>query len=81
MNNESSVIYLPIRRTKKPENWLQKLFKVTLIFFNATNEPVIQEHRTISKAFWTIYDPQTNQRHIFHSEQEIRVWLENRYYQ
>jgi hypothetical protein len=30
---------------------------------------------------WHVYDPVLNHHHTFTSEQEVRVWLEQRYYQ
>ncbi|MGB7488295.1 MAG: hypothetical protein WA901_19035 [Phormidesmis sp.] len=29
---------------------------------------------------WTAYDPATDTRHVFDSQQAVRTWLEQRYY-
>lgn len=45
------------------------------------NEPKI--HQTINRqgtASWKVYDPITEQTSYFDSEQNVRQWIENRYY-
>ena len=30
---------------------------------------------------WSVYDPYSQKEHRFNSEEEVRIWLEQRYYQ
>jgi hypothetical protein len=56
-------------------NWNQFLDAfVTLLAGNT--EPKIQQ---ISEDNWRVYDPQSNRTLSFASEQEVRVWLDERY--
>lgn len=46
------------------------------------SEPKAWQIRDRSGAtYWRVYDPATNQAHAFSSEAEVRMWLEQRYYQ
>ncbi len=45
-------------------------------------EPKIrQECDRFGNQYFTVYDPISNQRQTLSSEQEVRIWLEQRYYQ
>jgi len=46
------------------------------------SEPKAWQVRDHSGAtYWRVYDPATNRAHAFSSEAEVRMWLEQRYYQ
>ena len=50
-------------------------------FFRKTNEPQIiarKNHR--GDVYFQVYDPQTQWTGTFSSEQEVRIWLDRRYY-
>ena len=50
--------------------------------FLSGHEPVIEEKRDrAGTLYWRVYDPITQNRRFFYSEDEIRVWLDQRYYQ
>ncbi|MFE4106894.1 hypothetical protein [Almyronema epifaneia] len=63
----------PLARTLATQllNWLA-----------ANDQPQINE-RYCSKQgrYWEVYDPITQSRQTFDSEQALRVWLEQRYYE
>ncbi|MEB3355716.1 MAG: hypothetical protein VKK04_03155 [Synechococcales bacterium] len=43
-------------------------------------EPIVEMRRDRQgNVFYTVYDPTTGQRTVCASEQEVRVWLEERY--
>ena len=47
-----------------------------------SHEPVIEERRDRTGAlYWRVYDPITQDRKFFYSEDDVRVWLDQRYYQ
>ncbi|MEC4892917.1 MAG: hypothetical protein SAL07_13035 [Oscillatoria sp. PMC 1051.18] len=46
-----------------------------------SSEPRIYEKRDrYGKTYWQVYDPVTNFCYSFDSENEVRIWLERRYY-
>ena len=51
-------------------------------FFVGSHEPVIEERRDRTGAhYWRVYDPITQERKFFYSEDDVRAWLDQRYYQ
>lgn len=53
-----------------------------LKFLLGSHDPVISERVDKNgQGIYEIYDPITRDRMICHSEQEVRAWLEQRYYQ
>ncbi|MDJ0703875.1 MAG: hypothetical protein QNJ46_11400 [Leptolyngbyaceae cyanobacterium MO_188.B28] len=62
-------------------NYLQALFGSLIRVLAPTESPIIREVRTLDgQTQFNAYDPLTNQRIRRASEEEIRVWLEQRYY-
>ncbi|QQE66826.1 hypothetical protein GFS31_35290 [Leptolyngbya sp. BL0902] len=45
------------------------------------NSPRIQQRWQNDCTYWTVYDPVTNRTQRFYSENDLRVWLEGRYYE
>ena len=50
-------------------------------FFTQGHQPKIRETVGSGHKTWQVYDPATHQKATFHSEDDVRVWLENRYRQ
>jgi hypothetical protein len=44
-------------------------------------DPVVTEKRDANGSYWQIYDPETNESVCVRSQQEARIWLEQRYLQ
>lgn len=49
-------------------------------FWASTNQPRVQECVNHKGKFWRVYDPETRKSAICFSEDEVRIWLEQRYY-
>ncbi|MBF1999816.1 MAG: hypothetical protein IGS50_08920 [Synechococcales cyanobacterium C42_A2020_086] len=50
--------------------------------FLSSSELRIQQIRSrTGEVQWEVYDPMTEQVHVFASEAEVRCWIEQRYYQ
>jgi len=46
------------------------------------DEPRIHYHQNgFGQGYWQVYDPVNQSRYRFSSEQEVRIWLEQRYSQ
>jgi hypothetical protein len=71
--------------TTKSSNFASKLkqiWRVLVDILTSTNQPAI--YTTESKSGvtqWIIYDPVTGYRTRLGSEEEVRIWLEQSYYQ
>lgn len=62
----------------KLTNWGKSLVN----FFAGSMQPRITEDRDRQgNLYFRVYDPCDRSRHTFDSEEELRVWLEQRYYQ
>lgn len=64
-------------------NLLNFVKDITATFFNAlvsSSEPQIWQKKDYrGHIIWHTYDPITGYRAVFDSEQEVRIWLEERY--
>lgn len=50
-------------------------------FCSKANEPKISSRKNnYGNVYFRVYDPQTKRNSNFSSEQEVRMWLDNRYY-
>ncbi|HEY9764258.1 MAG TPA: hypothetical protein V6D07_17140 [Trichocoleus sp.] len=49
-------------------------------FLTSGNDLRIWTRQRNGHLIWHVYDPMTEQRQQFSSEEELRSWLENRYY-
>jgi hypothetical protein len=60
---------------------LLQQFKTSLTkLLTCSSEPQIWQKRDRQgNLVWRMYDPQTNQSAVFASEEEVRIWLEERY--
>jgi hypothetical protein len=65
------------------QNILHGLKSITAIFINAlapqTEPKIWQKKDADGNMIWQIYDPVTGHKARFDTEQEVRIWLEERY--
>ncbi|MEO1446691.1 MAG: hypothetical protein AAFV46_10730 [Cyanobacteria bacterium J06635_11] len=67
---------------KKRAGWLRRCGQLVLDFFTGTQTLSINKIASKNGPFeWRVYDPMSRTRHVFNSEQAVRTWLEQRYYQ
>jgi hypothetical protein len=50
-------------------------------FANSSEPQIYQKHDRHGNMYFKVYDPVTRQFGTFTTEQEVRVWLDQRYYQ
>lgn len=62
------------RNSKARLNW-QQLRRSLIALFTANSEPQIRK----TNKGWRVFDPISNQTIYFSTEQEVRIWLEQRY--
>lgn len=61
---------------------LQQFGQALLKSFLGSREPQIAtKYDREGRAYYVVYDPVDRQHYTFHSEQEVRIWLDGRYYQ
>jgi hypothetical protein len=63
---------------KKNSVW-QQMAAAIGNWFNASPEPRIRQRYHAGQSHWQVYDPTTQRSESFATEQEVRVWLEQRY--
>lgn len=69
------------RKSIKLPNW-EQLWNSALEFFTRSPEPKIYEKRDgAGNLYFQVYDPIAHQSSTFSTEQEVRIWLDQRYYQ
>lgn len=76
----------PKQRTKQPyPSLLVALYHrfwqgMTQLLIGSAEPYVWQVRDRCGEQCWHVYDPVTNRSGIFASEEEVRMWLEKRYY-
>lgn len=45
-----------------------------------SQEPRVKVIDSANGSIWKVYDPVSHQSHLFATEDELRIWLEERYY-
>jgi hypothetical protein len=60
---------------------LQRMGHTLVRFLTNGHNPHIQQRWQNGCLFWWVYDPMTQQTQRFYSEDELRIWLEGRYYE
>lgn len=60
---------------------LSKAGSTLLSLFVNSDQPRIQATTVNGEQVWKVYDPISGSRAAFTSEQDLRAWLEQRYYQ
>ncbi|MBE9138283.1 hypothetical protein IQ254_13990 [Nodosilinea sp. LEGE 07088] len=61
-------------------NTLKQFGAKTMKFFTGHTEPRIWQRTRSGHSVWFAHDPITNRTRSFVSEQDVRIWLDNRYY-
>lgn len=72
-----------VRRQRRStcNSWLKKGATALLNFLTGQQTLSIRcKTLTNGKTQWIAYDPTTHSRHVFDSQQAVRVWLEQRYH-
>lgn len=63
-------------------NKLGHVWQSVLAIAAGNQEPRVKQHSDRhGNPFWNVYDPVSGQLARFNSEEEVRLWLEQRYYQ
>jgi hypothetical protein len=65
---------------KKIRIW-SRVFQALMDQFIHSNEPQITLKRHADREYWHVYDPTTQKATTLTTEADVRVWLEQRYYQ
>jgi hypothetical protein len=60
---------------------LKQIGDRTMRFFTGQTEPRIWQRTRHGQPTWFAHDPITNRTRQFTSEQDVRLWLEKRYYE
>lgn len=62
-----------------PQKWFKHWATELLNYLTGTQTLSIRQKLCANgSAQWIAYDPNTNTRHVFSSEQAVRIWLEQR---
>lgn len=65
-----------------PYQHLRQGIHKVLLFLTAPSEPKITQRTDLTgNNWWEVYDPKTGSSRVFNNEAEVRMWLEQRYYQ
>ncbi len=65
-----------------PYQYLRQGIHKVLFFLTAPSEPKISQRTDLTgNNWWEVYDPKTGSYRVFNNEAEVRMWLEERYYQ
>lgn len=74
--------YRPSSRLKSSrfERGLTQLLNFLLDFLTGKAEISIRQRQSLDGTMqWIVYDPDSNDRRVFYSEQAVRAWLEQRH--
>lgn len=63
------------------QNWLSRWKNAVLAYLNGSSEPQVWQVHRDGQTAWRVYDPISRHQAEFTSEMELRIWLEERYYQ
>jgi hypothetical protein len=75
-----TLVQAPSPRWTIPHS-LKQLGDRTMRFFTGQPEPRVWQRTRHGQLTWFAHDPVTNRTRQFSSEQEVRLWLEKRYYE
>jgi hypothetical protein len=68
--------------SRLPKRYLHSLGHALVAWLCGSREPHIKvRHNRHSQVLFEVYDPFAQTRHTFYSEQNLRTWLDQRYYQ
>ncbi|MBD0267597.1 MAG: hypothetical protein ICV77_04805 [Cyanobacteria bacterium Co-bin8] len=80
---QSKPLPIPFKHEAAPKSSLfQRLLESVLNTLSPHEQPRIRCYTTRQgQPAWSVYDPLNRTTHQFVSEEEVRIWLEQRYYQ
>ena len=67
------------KHSEKSSSTWQTLGLRLMSYFSGSSEPQIRQRTYGDQLVWHVYDPVTQQETQFSSEQEVRIWLDQRY--
>lgn len=66
-----------LRKAASPDAWIARLAELAY----GNSDPVIEQRRDRQgNPYYLVYDPVSQEHHLFTTESEVRFWLEKRYY-
>ncbi|MGD1860696.1 MAG: hypothetical protein ACFB0E_12090 [Leptolyngbyaceae cyanobacterium] len=76
-SNSYKTAYHPSQLKQLVSHWGQSLIR----WLTAGAMPRITKTMQGNVTVWRVYDPTSHQTHYFDQENDLRIWLEKRYYQ
>ncbi|TVQ09423.1 MAG: hypothetical protein EA368_09490 [Leptolyngbya sp. DLM2.Bin27] len=76
-----ALVNSPAQGSSELAQTLKQLGDRAMRFFTGQTEPRIWQRTRQGQLTWYAHDPVTNRTRQFSSEQEVRLWLEKRYYE
>jgi hypothetical protein len=69
-------------KEQKQESLINQFLQALVAKLSSSNEPQIKlRYNSKGQEFWRVYDPTTGKTATLMDESDVRVWLEQRYYQ
>lgn len=86
LNQQRQRLEALVQPTRRPAGLdltqaLKQLGDRTMRFFTGQTEPRIWQRTRQGQPVWFAHDPITNRTRQFLTEQDVRFWLEKRYYE
>jgi hypothetical protein len=78
---ETHLTASPLALGLRPQLIATAVLLTLVAFLTEGHQPKIRETVSGGNKVWQVYDPATHQKATFHSEDDVRSWLENRYRQ
>lgn len=61
--------------------WLNQIGEIIVKVLTTDGQPkVYMKRNSLGEAYWQVYDPRTCHSVYLGSEQEVRIWLDKRFY-
>ncbi len=72
---------IPDSAPTQPRRWFWQWLQAVLVYFDGRSGLRVWQASQNGQIVWRVYDPITHRRAEFADELDLRVWLEERYYQ
>lgn len=76
-----ALVQQPTQGSRSLAQTLKQIGDRTMRFFTGQTEPRIWQRTRQGQPTWFAHDPITNRTRQFTTEQDVRLWLEKRYYE
>jgi hypothetical protein len=70
----------PLSLSRFRKFW-QGVIDIAVYWLIPTNEPRIRQRRVGHTTIWTVYDPVHHRTYSFLTEEDVRIWFDQRHYQ